>query len=195
MQGLADGYFIIPYTLGNYLASSTINKADTSHPAFDEAMKSAQAMTDKILSINGKQTVDSFHKRLGLIMWDQVGMSRNEAGLKQAISDISKLREEFWSDLRVPGDSDNINTELEKALRVADFLELGELMARDALERAESCGGHFREESQTEENEAKRDDENYTHVSAWEFQESGTPVLHKEELTFENVPLTTRSYK
>ena len=195
MQGLADGYFVIPYTLGHYLASNELEDVDTNHSAFAEAVSNAEEMTNKLLNIKGSQTVDTFHKKLGRIMWDYVGMSRNEKGLKFAIEEIQKLKKEFWTDVKVPGDSGDINTELEKASRVADFLELGELMARDALERAESCGGHFREESQTEENEAKRDDDNYAHVSAWEYKQEGDPVMHKEELTFENVPLTTRSYK
>lgn len=196
MQGLADGYFVIPYTLGNYFGTNTLEKVDTTHPEFDKAEKEVNDTLNKLLNINGSRTTDDFHKALGRIMWDYVGMSRNEAGLKTAISEIQKLRKEFWSDLKVPGTTEGINTELEKAGRVADFLELGELMARDALTRPESCGGHFREESQTEENEALRNDEEYAHSAVWEFTGvDAEPVRHREELTFENVPLTQRSYK
>jgi succinate dehydrogenase / fumarate reductase flavoprotein subunit len=198
MQGLADGYFVIPYTLGNYLASEHPEKenVDLDAPEFETAMKSSQERFDKLLGINGKRSVDSFHKALGKIMWEHVGMSRNEKGLTQAIEEIQQLRKEFWQDVKVTGTEVGINIELEKANRVADFLELGELMARDALERKESCGGHFREESQTEENEAKRNDEDFCHVAAWEFQGvDETPLRNIEELSFENVPLTQRSYK
>lgn len=196
MQGLADGYFVIPYTLGNYLAQTELESIDTSHPAFEESVKEAKARNQKLLSAKGSKTVDEFHRDLGLIMWDKVGMSRNAKGLNEAISSIKELREQFWKDVIVPGTDEGVNPELDKANRVADFLELGELMARDALAREESCGGHFREEHQTEENEAKRDDENFCHVSAWEYKGDGAePELHKEELSFENVPLTTRSYK
>lgn len=198
MQGLADGYFVIPYTLGHYLAENQIidQKVGEDHQAFDQALGHAKETYQKLLSINGKNPVDYYHKELGKLMWEYVGMSRNEEGLKKAISEITSLREDFWKNVKVPGENDDINIELEKAGRVADFLELGELMARDALERKESCGGHFREESQTEENEAKRDDENFCHVAAWEFQGSGkVPLRHVEELNFENVPLTQRSYK
>ncbi|MDP7322119.1 MAG: fumarate reductase/succinate dehydrogenase flavoprotein subunit [Bacteriovoracaceae bacterium] len=196
MQGLADGYFVIPYTLGHYFGTNDITKVDTTHPEFQKCEDEAKAKLNKFLEINGTRTSDDFHKALGKIMWEYVGMARNEAGLKTAISEIQKLRKEFWQDLKVTGTNEGVNTELEKAGRVADFLELGELMARDALERPESCGGHFREESQTEENEAKRDDENYAHSAVWEFTGlDQTPNRHKEELTFENVPLTQRSYK
>lgn len=196
MQGLADGYFVIPYTLGHYFASHKIEKVTTEHEAFKEAEDHVRKDIDKLIQVKGSQTADDFHKKLGRIMWDQVGMSRNEQGLKEALSGIQKVREEFHQDLCVPGKSQDINAELEKAGRVADFLEMGELMARDALERPESCGGHFREESQTEENEAKRDDENYSHAAVWEYQgQDKTPLRHQEELTFENVPLTQRSYK
>ncbi|MCB9092062.1 MAG: fumarate reductase/succinate dehydrogenase flavoprotein subunit [Halobacteriovoraceae bacterium] len=197
MQGLADGYFIIPYTLGHYFAANKLEgDVTTEHPAFKEAKDAAQNNIDKLLGIKGSQTVDQIHKKLGHIMWDHVGMSRNEKGLKEGISKIQKLREEFWQDVNIPGENSQINPELEKAMRVADFLELGELMARDALERRESCGGHFREESQTPENEAKRDDDNFCYGSVWEYTGMNkTPVMHKEELTFDNVPLTQRSYK
>lgn len=196
MQGLADGYFVIPYTLGHYLASSGAKAVDTNHPEFAKAEENVKSRINKFLNINGKRTVDDFHRALGQIMWDKVGMSRNKAGLETAIAEIQKLRKEFWSDVSVPGTAEGINTELEKAGRVADFLELGELMARDALEREESCGGHFRDEHQTPENEAKRDDQSFCHGAVWEYQgDDKVPVRHKEELSFENVPLTQRSYK
>lgn len=196
MQGLADGYFVLPYTIGNYFASNKFDKITTDHQEFDRAFKASREKFDKLLAINGKRTVDDFHKALGKIMWDHVGMARNEVGLKQAIAQIQALREEFWRDVKVTGTNVDVNTELEKAGRVADFLELGELMALDALERSESCGGHFREESQTEEGEAKRDDEKFAHVAAWEYQGDGAkPLRHIEELKFEYVKLTQRSYK
>jgi succinate dehydrogenase / fumarate reductase flavoprotein subunit len=198
MQGLADGYYVIPYTLGNYLAGENLIKAKvtTDHPEFDKAMTSSKERFTKLLGINGSRSVDTFHRALGNIMWEYVGMARNEAGLKKAISEIQQLRKEFWKDVKVTGTDVGINMELEKANRVADFLELGELMARDALERRESCGGHLREESQTEESEAKRDDDNFCHVAAWEWTgDDSTPTRHREELTFENVHLTQRSYK
>jgi len=196
MQGLADGYFVIPYTIGNYFGTNKLEKVDTSHPEFDKAEKAAKAQIDKFLNIKGKRTADDFHKKLGKIMWEHVGMAREEKGLKTAISEIKKLRAEFWTDLKIPGNQDEINRELEKAGRVADFLELGELMARDALTRPESCGGHFRLESQTPENEALRNDEDFAHSAVWEFKGvDDEPARHKEELTFENVPLTQRSYK
>jgi succinate dehydrogenase / fumarate reductase flavoprotein subunit len=196
MQGLADGYFVLPYTLGNYFGTNEISKVDTSHPEFQRCEDTAKSQINKLLKINGTRTSDDFHRALGQIMWNHVGMSRNETGLKTAITEIQKLKKEFWSDVKVTGSTDGVNTELEKAGRVADFIELGELMARDALMRPESCGGHFREESQTEENEAKRDDENFAHSAVWEFKgEKEEPTRHKEELKFEYVPLTQRSYK
>jgi succinate dehydrogenase / fumarate reductase flavoprotein subunit len=196
MQGLADGYFVIPYTIGNYLAGVKPSEVGTDHAEFDRALKEQQEKYVKLLNVKGKKTVDDFHKELGKVMWDNVGMARNEAGLKEAIEKIQKIRKEFWENVKIPGDKDSINIELEKAGRVADFLELGELMARDALERPESCGGHFREESQTPENEALRNDEEYAHVAVWEYKgENQTPIRHKEELTFDNVPLSQRSYK
>ncbi|MCB9061647.1 MAG: fumarate reductase/succinate dehydrogenase flavoprotein subunit [Halobacteriovoraceae bacterium] len=196
MQGLADGYFVIPYTLGGYLAKNTPDKLTTDHEEFNKVLKESKDKFEKLLSIKGPETVDYFHKELGKIMWEYVGMARNETGLKKAIDQIGALRADFWKKVNVPGNGNNINTELEKAGRVADFLEIGELMARDALERPESCGGHFREESQTEENEAKRDDENFCHVAAWEWKgENQTPIRHKEELKFEYCKLTQRSYK
>lgn len=196
MQGLADGYFVIPSTIGNYYANNKIEEVDINHPEFEKAEKDAREQTNKLLSIKGNKTADQFHKELGKIMWEYVGMARNEAGLKAAISEIQALRKEFWSDLKIPGNEEGINTELEKAGRVADFLELGELMARDALMRPESCGGHFREESQTPENEALRNDEEYAHSAVWEFQGvDSEPIRHREELKFEHVALTQRSYK
>jgi succinate dehydrogenase / fumarate reductase flavoprotein subunit len=197
MQGLADGYFVIPYTIGNYLAKQKPNKINVQeHPDFQSAAAKVAEQTKKIIAINGQKSVDQFHKELGQVMWDCVGMGRSEAGLKDALARIPKIREDFWKNVKVPGEGENLNTELEKAFRVADFLELGELMALDALTRRESCGGHFREESQTPENEALRNDDDFCHVSAWEFKgESVPPVLHKEELKFENVKLSQRSYK
>ncbi len=196
MQGLADGYFVAPYTISNYLASTPLEKVTTEDQAFKDAEQAVMLQTTKLLSIKGKRTVSDFHKALGHYMWDYVGMSRNEAGLKKAIDGIRKLREEFWQDVNVPGDTSNLNIELHKASRVADFLELGELMALDALERNESCGGHFREEYQTADNEAKRDDENFAHAAVWEYTgANSSPIRHKEELHFENVKLATRSYK
>jgi succinate dehydrogenase / fumarate reductase flavoprotein subunit len=196
MQGLADGYFIVPYTIGGYLSKKLGEKVSTEHDAFSRAESDVTARIDRLLSINGKRTVDQIHKELGKILWEYVGMARNREGLKKALKKIPELREEFWSNVNVPGTANDLNPELEKAGRVADFLELGELMARDALMREESCGGHFREEYQTEENEALRDDEHFAFVSAWEYRGEGQEAkLHKEELVFENVELTTRSYK
>jgi len=196
MQGLADGYFVIPYTIGNYLADEIrTNAISTDHPAFVETEKAVADRINQLMNIKGKQTVESFHKRLGKIMWDKCGMARNEAGLKQAITEIQQLKKEFWSDLRIPGEIKEINPELDKANRVADFIELGELMCLDALNRKESCGGHFREEMQTEEGEAKRDDAHYTYVAAWEYKKDHEWQLHKEELSFEVAHPTQRSYK
>ncbi|MCP2044646.1 fumarate reductase/succinate dehydrogenase flavoprotein subunit [Pontibacter sp. HSC-36F09] len=196
MQGLADGYFVIPYTIGDYLAQTPYDKVSTEHPAFKEAEQNVMSVTQRLLSIKGNRTVDDFHKALGLIMWDYCGMARNAEGLQFAKQEIRKLRDEFWQNVKVTGVNEELNQTLEKAHRVADFLELGELMVDDALHRNESCGGHFREEYQTPENEALRDDENYAYVAAWEYTGAGNqPVLHKEELKFENVKLTQRSYK
>lgn len=196
MQGLADGYFVIPYTIGSYLSKEIATKAiDTNHPAFVEAEGRVQKVMDQLLNIKGTKTVESFHKRLGKIMWDKCGMARNEKGLKEAIVEIQALRKEFWSDLRVPGTQHEFNPELDRAFRVADFLELGELMCIDALNRAESCGGHFREESQTEEGEALRDDNNYAYVAAWEYKGESQWELFKEDLKFENIKIAQRSYK
>ncbi len=196
MQGLADGYFIIPYTIADYLAGMPYDKVPVDHEAFKESEKEVKDRIEHLLNINGKTTVDAFHKQLGHIMWEKVGMSRNEKALKEAKEEIQELRERYWKDVRVLGTNEELNMTLEKALRVADFMELGELMVDDALNRAESCGGHFREESQTEEGEAKRDDEHFKYVAAWEYTGDGKPAkLHKEELIFENVKLTQRSYK
>jgi len=196
MQGLADGYFVIPYTIGSYLADEIATKPiPVSHEAFEEAEKNVKARIESLMGIKGKQTVESFHKRLGKIMWEKCGMARNEQGLKEAIEEIKTLRNEFWNDVRIPGEINEFNPELDKAGRVADFMELGELMCRDALNRKESCGGHFREDSQTEEGEAKRDDANFLYVSAWEYKGESNWNLHKEELSFEVAKPTQRSYK
>lgn len=196
MQGLADGYFVIPYTIGAYLSTDIRTKAiPTDHEAFVQAEKEVADRLNKLINIKGNKSVDYFHKILGKIMWDECGMARNEAGLKKAIADIQALRNEFWTNVRVPGEVNEFNTELEKAGRVADFLELGELMCKDALERNESCGGHFREEYQTEEGEALRDDENFSFVSAWEMTQDAQWQLHKEELKYENIKIAARSYK
>jgi succinate dehydrogenase / fumarate reductase flavoprotein subunit len=195
MQGLADGYFVIPYTLGNYLADDIRTQSiSTDHPSFQEAEKKASDRITKLMSIQGKQTVESFHKRLGKIIWDKCGMARNAEGLRQAISEVQALKAEFWSDVRIPGQINGMNPELDKAGRVADFIELGELMCLDALERNESCGGHFREEYQTPDGEALRDDENYMYVAAWESKGEGWE-LHKEPLNYEIVKPSQRSYK
>jgi len=196
MQGLADGYFVIPYTLGNYLADDIKTSAiPTDHQAFIEAEKKAAERINKLMSIKGKQTVESFHKRLGKIIWDKCGMARTTEGLKQAIQEVRSLKAEFWSDVRIPGGINEMNPELDKAGRVADFIELGELMCLDALERNESCGGHFREEYQTPDGEALRDDENYMYVAAWENKGSSEWQLHIEPLNYEIVKPSQRSYK
>jgi len=196
MQGLSDGYFVLPATMGNYIASEKPEKVDINHPAFAEAEAEVVERTKKLLSINGNRSVDSFHRELGKLMWDNCGMARSDESLRYALSVIPKIREEFWQNVKVPGEGEELNQELEKAGRVADFLELAELMCIDALHRTESCGGHFRIESQTEDGEAKRDDEHFTYVAAWESTGVGNPpVLHKEPLNYENVHLATRSYK
>jgi succinate dehydrogenase / fumarate reductase flavoprotein subunit len=196
MQGLADGYFVIPYTIGNYLAGTKLEKVTTDHPEFAAAKNAVEERTKRLLSINGKRTVDSFHRELGLIMWEKCGMARDEAGLKEALVRIPKLREEFWQNVKVPGTGAELNQSLEKAGRVADFLEFAELMCLDALHREESCGGHFRTEYQTSDGEALRNDEKFAYVAAWEFAGEGkAPILNKEPLVFENVHLSTRSYK
>ena len=195
MQGLADGYFIIPYTIANYLAGDKPDLMDVEHDAFKKEEAEVTEQINKLLAINGKQTVDEIHKKLGRILWNKVGMGRNEQGLKEAVDEIKSLREEFWTDVKVVGKNEDFNQCLERAGRVADYLELGELMAIDALQREESCGAHFREEHQTEEGEALRNDEEFSYVSAWEFDEVGKWNLHKEELSFEYVKPSTRSYK
>ena len=197
MQGLADGYFVLPYTIGDYLSDDIrTGSIPTDSPEFETAEKQVQQTIDKLLANKGSKPVDYFHKRLGKIMWNKCGMSRNEKELKEAIAEIKVLREEFWAEVRVPGTAHELNQELEKAMRVADFLELGELFAKDALHRNESCGGHFREEYQTPDGEALRDDENFMYVAAWEYKgEPADAVLHKEPLAYENIQVKTRSYK
>jgi succinate dehydrogenase / fumarate reductase flavoprotein subunit len=196
MQGLADGYFVIPYTIGHYLASTPVQKVTTDHDAFKEASDRAQKQIDTLLAVKGNRTVRQIHRELGAILWDNVGMSRTEASLTVALDRIPKLREDFWHNVSVPGSQDNLNQNLEYAWRVADHLEFAELLALDALERRESCGGHFREESQTPEGEAQRDDANYSYVAAWEFTGVGRrPELHKEPLVFDDVHPSQRSYK
>lgn len=195
MQGLADGYFVIPYTMGNYLGGDKPTLVKTDHPEFEKVAKEVRDLTNKLLSIKGKRTVDDLHKQLGRIMWDNVGMGRTEAGLKKTIEEIRKVKEEFWKNVTIPGSGDDVNQTLERAGRLVDYFELGELMAFDALNRNESCGGHFREEYQFEDGEAKRDDENYSYVAAWEFAGENKWNLHKEELKYEYVKQAIRSYK
>ncbi len=196
MQGLADGYFVIPYTLGNSLADEIYTKAiSTDHPAFAETEKAVSDRINTLMNIKGSKSVESFHKRLGKIMWEKCGMARNAQGLQEAIAEIRALKKEFWSDVRIPGEINELNPELDKANRVADFIELGELMCVDALNRNESCGGHFREEYQTPDGEALRDDANYMYVSAWELKGEHNWELHKEELNYEVIKPTARNYK
>ena len=200
MQGLADGYFVLPYTIGNYLATVAPVPTDANDAAFDASVNMVKEQTEKLMkntrSGKGKETVDHYHRELGKVMWDNCGMARNAAGLKEAIKKIPEIRAEFWENVTVPGSGQELNQSLERAGRVADFLEFAELLAKDALAREESCGGHFREESQTEEHEAKRDDENFSHVAVWEYKgEEAEPVMHKEPLAFENVTPSQRSYK
>lgn len=194
MQGLADGYFVLPYTIGNYIAGTPLEPVNPQADSFRVAEEAVKAQLTKLMSVKGNRTVDSFHKELGRIMWEYCGMGRSEPGLKKALEMIPRLRDQFWSEVKIPGEMNCVNPELEKAGRVADFIDLGELMCQDALNRNESCGGHFREEYQTPDNEAKRDDENFCYVAAWENQGKKS-VLHKEDLKFENVKLATRSYK
>ena len=191
------GFFILPNTIGDYLSDDIrTGKISTDAPEFVEAEKDVKEKLEKLLAINGKQTVKSYHKKLGQILWDYCGMSRNEEGLKKGLELIDELQKEFWQDVRVPGEMNELNQELEKAVRVADFFEVGKLMITDALSRNESCGAHFREESQTESGEAMRDDENYKYVSVWEYMGEEKPLnFHKEDLKFENVELKVRSYK
>jgi len=195
MQGLADGYFVIPYTIGDYLSEEIRTKAiPTDNEAFVKAEAEVQERISKLMAIKGSKSVDQFHKRLGKIMWDKCGMARNKEGLTEAITEIQQLKAEFWKDVRVPGEANEFNPELEKAHRVADFIELGELMCKDALHRNESCGGHFREEYQTPDGEALRDDDNFAYVAAWEYKGDSSFELHKEELKFENIKLAQRNY-
>jgi succinate dehydrogenase / fumarate reductase flavoprotein subunit len=196
MQGLSDGYFVIPYTIGDYLANLKPAPVDATAPEFRAAEQETRARLEKLLAIKGKRTPTSFHRQLGKIMWDKCGMARNREGLTEAITQIQALREEFWRNVNVIGEVGSLSQQLEIAARVADFIELGELMCRDALHREESCGGHFREEYQTEDGEALRNDEQFAYAAAWEYAgEQGTPVLNKEPLVYENVKLSTRSYK
>jgi succinate dehydrogenase / fumarate reductase flavoprotein subunit len=197
MQGLADGYFVLPYTIGDYLADDIrTGPISTDAPEFEAAEKEVRSKIEALINNKGDKTVDDYHRKLGKIIWNKCGMSRNEDELKEAIKEVRALREDFYKNVTVPGTADSFNESLAKALRVADFLELGELFAKDALERTESCGGHFREESQTPEGEALRDDNDFAFVSAWEYTgDPGKAKLHKEALTFENVELKTRSYK
>ena len=197
MQGLADGYFVLPYTIGNYLSDDIrTGPISTDSPEFEAAENAIRERIDKLMNGSGKHSVDYYHKKLGKIMWNKCGMARNEEGLKEAAKEIAELRNDFWENVKIPGDKDRMNTELEKAGRVSDFLELGELFAKDALQRNESCGGHFREEYQTPEGEALRDDENYKYVAAWEYKgDPSDAVMHKEDLIYENIEVKTRSYK
>jgi succinate dehydrogenase / fumarate reductase flavoprotein subunit len=196
MQGLADGYFILPYTIGHYLASHKLERIDDTHPEARAAVAAVDERTKRLLEIKGKRTVTSFHRDLGHIMWEKCGMGRNAAGLEEALREIPALRQEFWENVNVPGSAEELNQSLEMAGRVSDFLELGELLCLDALERDESCGAHFREEHRTADGEAVRDDERFCHVAAWEYAGEGRkPIRNVEPLAFEYVPLQTRSYK
>jgi len=196
MQGLADGYFIIPYTIGNYLAGTAFPKVSNEDPEFKTAAAQSKEKNDKLLSIQGKKTVDEFHKELGLLLWNKCGMARNENGLKEALAKIPQVRDEFWRNVKIMGVGEDLNQTLERAGRVADFLEFAELLVRDALHRKESCGGHFREEFQTPEGEALRNDLEFSYVAAWEFKGVGAePALHKEQLLFEEIKLAQRNYK
>ena len=197
MQGLSDGYFVLPYTIQNYLADQiSVPKISTDLPEFEQAEQAVKAIIQRLIAVNGTKTVDSYHRKLGHIMWDYVGMARNREGLLKAIKMIQELKIDYWKNVKIPGKNEMVNPELEKALRVADFIEMGELMARDALKREESCGGHFREEFQTPEGEALRDDNNFTFVSAWEYKgEAAEPEMHKEPLAFEFIEVKQRNYK
>jgi succinate dehydrogenase / fumarate reductase flavoprotein subunit len=196
MQGLADGYFVLPYTIGNYFATARQPKVSTAHGEFKKVLGDAESLSKTLLAINGKRTVNSFHKELGHILWEKCGMARSEASLREALQKIPALREEFWKNVKVAGSAGELNQNLEHAGRVADFLEFGELLCRDALHRQESCGGHFRTEYQTEDGEAKRDDDHFAYVAAWEYAGPGRdPVLNKEPLVYEEVHMSTRSYK
>jgi succinate dehydrogenase / fumarate reductase flavoprotein subunit len=198
MQGLADGYFVLPYTIANYLANEIrTGEIPTDSKEFDEVEADVKVSIEKLIAVKGSHSVDYFHKKLGLIMWNKVGMSRSESGLKTAISELSELRDAFYNDVFIPGEAGEMNAELEKAMRVADLLELGQLMAKDALERNESCGGHFREEYQDEEGETLRDDKNFKYVAAWEYNgmDANNSKLHKEELAYESIKIAERNYK
>jgi len=195
MQGLADGYFVIPYTMGDYLATTKPAAIKTDHPEFEKVASSVRDLTNKLMSVKGKRTVDDIHKQLGRIMWNKVGMARHEKGLKEAIAEIRELKSEFWKNVTIPGSGSDVNQTLERAGRLADYFELGELIATDALNRNESCGAHFRVEHQFEDGEAKRDDANFSYVAAWEFAGENKWNLHKEELKFEYLKLAVRSYK
>jgi succinate dehydrogenase / fumarate reductase flavoprotein subunit len=193
MQGLADGYFVLPTTLNHYIASAELDAVDVANPEVAAVRNEVRARIERLLSINGDRTVDSFHRELGTLLWDHCGMARNESGLRKALERIPELRDEFWRSVKIPGSGDEMNKELEKANRLADFFEFGELMVLDALVRAESCGGHFREEHQTPAGEALRDDENFSHVSVWQYN-GDVPILRKEALRFDHVHPTQRSY-
>jgi succinate dehydrogenase / fumarate reductase flavoprotein subunit len=196
MQGLADGYFVIPYTIGNYFASNKIARPSTSHPEFKKIEEEVAERTRKFLSIKGKRTVTSMHRELGKLLWEKCGMARDEAGLKEALQKIPQLRDEFWKNINVTGQNGELNQALEQAGRVADYMEFAELLCLDALMRRESCGGHFRTEFQTPDGEALRDDENFSYVAAWEYQGVGkSPLLHKEPLVYEELHMSQRSYK
>jgi succinate dehydrogenase / fumarate reductase, flavoprotein subunit len=196
MQGLADGYFILPYTIGDYIAGSRLPKLDAAAAAVRDPQVEVERVTRRLLDVNGSRTVDDFHRELGSVMWDHCGMSRNADGLRHALAEIPRIREEFWRDVNVPGSDAQLNQALEKAGRVADYMELAELMCRDALHREESCGGHFREEHQTEDGEALRRDDEFAYVAAWEFAgQHQEPRLHREQLEFERIKLAQRSYK
>jgi succinate dehydrogenase / fumarate reductase flavoprotein subunit len=196
MQGLADGYFVLPYTIGNYFVSAKPAKIPTSHAEFKKAEANVRALTERLLAIKGRRTALSLHRELGKLLWEKCGMARNEAGLKEALKRIPELREEFWKNLCVTGGSGELNQALEYAGRVADFMEFAELLCLDALHRRESCGGHFREEFQTPDGEAKRDDEHFAYVGAWEYKgPNQTPVMHQEPLVYEEAHMSTRSYK
>ncbi|GAH58363.1 unnamed protein product, partial [marine sediment metagenome] len=197
MQGLADGYFILPYTIQNYLADEILTpRLSVDLPEFIEAEEAVISRIDRLMNIRGDESVDSFHKKFGLKLWETVGMARNKEDLNKSIEDFRQMREDFWKNIRIPGDKNDLNPELEKAGRVADFIEIGELMARDALNREESCGGHFREEFQSEEGEALRNDGDYMYVAVWEYKgKDKAPVLHKEPLKYEDIKVQTRNYK
>ena len=196
MQGLADGYFVIPHTAMDFLAKETpLTKDITETREFKEAEEKTKNEISKLMKVDGKLAVDEVHRELGKIVWDKIGMARNEAGLKEALTEIPKIKESFWKNILIPGSDKDVNQELEKALRIKDFIELAELMAYDALDRKESCGAHFREEFQTDENEAERNDEDYKYVAAWDYSEGENPKLFKEQLKYKNVKLKTRSYK